>query len=310
MNSIFTLRDFLRVPCRQEVPHPERQGPTLPAMVTAVGHERVTAAPYEWDGLRRGRSEFAILQYTLEGAGALRRGDRAYVLKPGDAMLLTVPDAHRYWLPAGGSWRFFHVTLHGHEVVRLWRHALLRLGPVVRIPFDAPILQEAAALCAGLISGQRYEATELSGSAYGITLRLLELARRQAMPATSPGPQAESLERCITYCREHLATPLDVEAMARKAGYSRHHFTRLFTAHTGVSPGAFLIRERLRVAVRLLQTSTLPVKGIAPACGYGDVNYFCRVFRAVMGMSPGDFRRHAPRTRTVKQDLETGQPGA
>lgn len=290
MNSTIELSRFRRVPYRSESPQASRPGPVLPAMVAAVGHEHVTCTPYDWDGRKRGRSEFAILQYTLAGEGALSRDERQYAIKPGQVMLLTVPDTHRYWLPQGGHWRFFHVTLYGHEVVRLWRYAVGRLGPVVDIPFESNFIQTAAGLCARLLGRRKFEATDLSHQAYGITMLLLDLARQRSA-APPVGPRKEALDRCIDYCRLHLAEPLGVDQMAALAGYTRHHFTRLFTARTGTSPCDFLIRERLRTAARLLQTTGRPIKDIAQDCGYRDVNYFCRSFRKVRGMSPGDFRR-------------------
>ena len=58
-------------------------------------------------------------------------------------------------------------------------------------------------------------------------------------------------------------------------------------------PGRFLQLERLRLSVRLLQTTTDPVKNIAARCGFRDANYFCRAFHKDYGVTPGVFRRNA-----------------
>ena len=46
----------------------------------------------------------------------------------------------------------------------------------------------------------------------------------------------------------------------------------------------------MRLAVRLLQTTTASVKEIAAQCGFDDVSYFCKVFRKVHSLTPGEYR--------------------
>lgn len=49
-----------------------RAGYRLPAMLLSAGEEERRNASYDWHGLKRGDSEFALFQYTLAGRGALR----------------------------------------------------------------------------------------------------------------------------------------------------------------------------------------------------------------------------------------------
>lgn len=84
-----------------------------------------------------------------------------------------------------------------------------------------------------------------------------------------------------------------MDDLAAVAGYSRFHFTRLFKQHEGMSPGHYLQHERLRLSVRLLQTTADPMKLVAAKCGFRDANYFCRAFHKAYGVTPGLFRRNA-----------------
>ena len=43
--------------------------------------------------------------------------------------------------------------------------------------------------------------------------------------------------------------------------------------------------------MRLLNTTQLPIDAISRRCGFGDGNYFSKVFRAHMGLSPRAFRQ-------------------
>ena len=51
----------------------------------------------------------------------------------------------------------------------------------------------------------------------------------------------------------HCAQPLDLDAMARAAGFSRYHFARTFRAASGETPAAHLSRRRVERAMDLLR---------------------------------------------------------
>jgi AraC-like DNA-binding protein len=84
-----------------------------------------------------------------------------------------------------------------------------------------------------------------------------------------------------------------VDSLAALAGMSRSRFTEHFTNAFGRSPIEFLRAVRLRVAQRLLVSSTLPVKSIAAAVGYSSRSQFSRSFQAKYGSDPSAFRKSA-----------------
>jgi len=92
------------------------------------------------------------------------------------------------------------------------------------------------------------------------------------------------------FCHINLARPIGVEDMARVARMSRFHFSRLFKQARGISPGRYLAKLRLDLAMQLLASSDLTLDKIANLGGYGDANYLCKVFRTSYGVSPGRFR--------------------
>ena len=76
---------------------------TLRAMPASAGVERVDSPSYSWDGLKRGLTPFAVIQHTVAGGGVLDHDGRRFVLAPGDTMVVTIPHAHRYFLPPGSD---------------------------------------------------------------------------------------------------------------------------------------------------------------------------------------------------------------
>jgi AraC family transcriptional regulator len=84
----------------------------------------------------------------------------------------------------------------------------------------------------------------------------------------------DELRRRLRLAADHIDTchaqPLDLEAMARVACLSRWHFVRHFRAEFGITPYAFLLRKRARVAARLLAAGQGDREAVALACGFGS----------------------------------------
>ncbi|MEO3823685.1 helix-turn-helix transcriptional regulator [Actinomadura sp. B10D3] len=89
------------------------------------------------------------------------------------------------------------------------------------------------------------------------------------------------------------AGPIDVAAVAARAGYSRYHFVRLFSEVYGETPGAYLARRRIERAQDLLRTTDLTVTEICMLVGFTSLGTFCTRFKQEAGMTPTAFRRWA-----------------
>jgi transcriptional regulator GlxA family with amidase domain len=89
----------------------------------------------------------------------------------------------------------------------------------------------------------------------------------------------------------HPEEPLDLEAMARAACFSKYHFLRLFREAYGETPGRYLARMRLERARELLETTDLRVTDICLEVGYESLSSFTIAFRNRFGVPPQRYRR-------------------
>jgi AraC-like DNA-binding protein len=64
-----------------------------------------------------------------------------------------------------------------------------------------------------------------------------------------------ALRRARDLIDRDYAEPLDLDAMAGEAGYSRFHFARAFRAAYGETPRTYLTRRRIERAKTLLRTA-------------------------------------------------------
>jgi transcriptional regulator GlxA family with amidase domain len=110
-------------------------------------------------------------------------------------------------------------------------------------------------------------------------------------PMRAGTPQSESLRQLQAFIDANPAEDLSVPTLARRAGMSERHFSRVFTEQTGMSPGRYVERSRADTARRLLEVTADPLDTVARHAGLGAPETLYRVFRRHWRISPGDYRR-------------------
>jgi AraC-like DNA-binding protein len=81
-----------------------------------------------------------------------------------------------------------------------------------------------------------------------------------------------------------------IENMCNELGLSRSHCIRSFKATFNETPLAFLIRNRIELAKKLIvENVDAPFKQIADMCGFGSIYHFSKVFKDVVGVNPSEF---------------------
>ncbi|MGK2950476.1 MAG: helix-turn-helix domain-containing protein [Acidimicrobiales bacterium] len=112
-----------------------------------------------------------------------------------------------------------------------------------------------------------------------------------AAPVPEPTDVDDPFRTTLDWALEHLHQPLTVEAMARRAAMSPRTFARRFVAATGTTPLQWLLRQRVLLAQRLLETTDLPVERVAAECGFGTAAGLRVHFLRQVGTSPMAYRR-------------------
>jgi len=78
--------------------------------------------------------------------------------------------------------------------------------------------------------------------------------------------------------------------MAAEAGVSQRGLHRHILNATGLSPGEWLVTERIARARDLLEETGLSVEQVACAVGFGSAAAFRERFRRVVGLTPRAYR--------------------
>lgn len=129
------------------------------------------------------------------------------------------------------------------------------------------------------------------------------IARRMVVPPQRDGGQAQFISRPLPvavgdslapvsdWMVANLREDLTVEQLAARAHMSPRTFARRFKADFGATPAAWLGRQRLIHAQRLLEKTDFGLDRIADESGFGSAAVLRQNFARTLGMTPTAYRR-------------------
>ena len=107
---------------------------------------------------------------------------------------------------------------------------------------------------------------------------------------SGPGLAPHRLQRVVSCIEARLAERIQVRELADEIHMSPFHFARMFKLATGHAPHAYITRERMERAKRLLAESELPLAEVASHVGYQTQAHFTGVFHRHVGTTPRVYR--------------------
>ena len=129
-----------------------------------------------------------------------------------------------------------------------------------------------------------------------LLLRVADILQDDAI-----NPNARSyVQQAMDYVAEHLCAPLRVGEIAGAVNIAPAYLQRIFRQATDLTLVEYVNRQRVEQAKRLLMFTDDPIVDVAFATGFNSRQHFFRVFNAVVGISPRQFRKEH-RAQTLPQ---------
>lgn len=97
-------------------------------------------------------------------------------------------------------------------------------------------------------------------------------------------------EEILQYIQKHYVEDISMQDAAEAMNYSNAYFCKLFKQGFHMSFTTYLTEYRIEKAKGLLVDITVNVKDISDRVGYKDSNYFAKVFKRVVGVTPSEYR--------------------
>jgi AraC family transcriptional regulator, transcriptional activator FtrA len=222
------------------------------------------------------------------------------------ADVVRAADARGAWLLSVCSGSFVLAAsgvLDGRRATTHWKYAatMAQMYPDIDVDPDVLYVQDghvitSAGTAAGLDACLHLLRQELGAELTNI------IARRMVVPPQRDGGQAQFIDRPLPVAASLSLAPvtdwmmqnrradLSVEQLAARAHMSPRTFARRFKADFGATPAAWLARQRLMHAQRLLESTELGLDRVAYESGFGSAAVLRQNFARTLGLTPTAYR--------------------
>lgn len=237
--------------------------------------------------------DYFLLHYVVSGKGTFRCMGKEYSLAAGDSFFIFPGELSSYASDEESPWLYRWIGFRGNQAEAILNQiSISQHSPTVNTGSrkQLPVLfhQIEAAL------RKANSNCDLQTGGY-LRLLLAEYALNRAVyhpeqrkPLSDAQRQVEQAIRWITL---QYSQPVSIDSMAQSLGYHRTHLSKIFKAHTGMSPMNFLLKIRMERAKLLLLQQDLTIENIASSVGFADPLYFSKQFKKWSGSSPTEFRQ-------------------
>ena len=237
--------------------------------------------------VQRGREyPYFTLHIVFSGSSFFEVENKEYLLKKGDAFIITSGQKHRYYNAHQSNLGLLWVELDcsGYYEIINW----LKAHQVNVLDYT-----QTEQLTIHLTNLLRYTTTShppdafiLSGMCYTLIMSLYS-ALDPATLRTSP----PTLTSALHYIAEHFKENLTIPELARHLHISSSTLTKQFKTYIGTSPAHYILLKKVEHAVFLLKSTTQSCDTIAETCGFYDATHLYKVFIKFLGVPPTAMRQ-------------------
>ncbi len=103
--------------------------------------------------------------------------------------------------------------------------------------------------------------------------------------------QREIIAKVEKYIQAHIDQRLTLEELASHIYMTPSYLSHLYKEVTGEKLSSYIQKQRIETACCLIRTTKFPFSEIARKTGFCDGNYFTKVFRKELLMTPSEYRR-------------------
>lgn len=244
--------------------------------------------------MERQQHDDCLIIYCVKGGGQLwvaadSDAELQFSVNEGDLIVLPKGVQHRYRANRHDPWTMYWAHFSGVSAMDYLRHLMPTDSSfVVPVGIHAKLVADFESLLSVQRTGYQFSRFLFASNL------LAQLLTYIAVLVPKMGPQSGSyvdLDKIHALMEQHLSDQLDLETLARSANLSKYHFSKKYKELTGQSPIQHFLHMKMERACYLLDISDQSIAGVSESLGYEDPQYFSRLFKKVIGISPRDYRR-------------------
>lgn len=199
-------------------------------------------------------------------------------------------------------------VLDGLRATTHWMYAdvLAKMHPAIDVDPDALYVQQGRIITSAGTAAGIDACLHLLRQTIGAELTNT-VARRMVVAPQREGGQAQYISRPIPpsaelslapvaeWAIDNLHDDISVASLAARAHMSDRTFARRFVGEYGTTPAAWIIRQRVGLAQRLLEQTDDDIESVATRAGFGSAAVLRQNFSRTVGTTPTAYRRRFSR---------------
>jgi AraC-like DNA-binding protein/mannose-6-phosphate isomerase-like protein (cupin superfamily) len=218
----------------------------------------------------------------ISGSGLFLQQGQSVPLQRG--VVVFSPPSQSHALQVEDTISFFHIRLTPEE------EDMDRISTLVRSQAGTGSVQLSEFQMEGLVQMRRKQDAGTPGLMLSLGLQFRSWLYEIGWTDTAP-QWSDSLQNSVQYMQSHLDQKLDLDTLAAIAHMDRYHYCRRFREKKGVPPLAWFSAAKIEAACFLLSSRDLTLAEISQRFAFSDVFHFSKVFKAYVGVPPGQYRR-------------------
>ena len=226
------------------------------------------------------------LIYMLDGLMDITNGSEEITLKKGELSVFLPHVIHSYKSKAASS---FIILIFNANFIGMYKKQLI-ISEANKKYLCAEELSEEVIYAIHKIyqesQGSQNIGT-LTGYLHIIFSKILPLLGLEEIKVKS---DSDMIKVALQYISDSFQSPLQLQDIAKHLNISPFYLSRTFSAKIGSRIDNYINELRINYATHLLQHSIKPITEIALESGFDNQRTFNRVFKAITGVTPREFR--------------------
>ncbi len=229
----------------------------------------------------RDHSKLACIEYIEKGMGVVHIDDQTFYPEEGDAYFLQAGTRHHYFSDKENPWKKIFINVSGSLLDSL----IEGYGLKNIYYFKGLDLSKEMYGIFNLAKENKEDRTE---EVICILNRAFFKMREHAKGLDHISDPAKKMKE---YLRNHADSKFKIEELCKYISRSESQTIKLFKEAYGITPYAYFLNKKIKLAKDMLLNTNLSVKQIANNLSFADEYYFSNIFKQKTGVSPTKYRK-------------------
>lgn len=233
---------------------------------------------------------YYLIHYIVKGEGYYEVENKQYPVCAGQLFIIYPDEIVKYYSPEiEKTWSFCWMGIDGKLARTYLEQAGFRHEKYLYHLGNESFLSHVMK-CLAYIEHCHDNPSQLKLNAYLLAC-LSDIELKKDEKSTQKLKPVGQVDKAVTYIEYNYMNAITTSDVAKYLSLERSYFYRIFKKYTGKSPEQYIMNYRIKKSLDLISLGRYTFTEISLSVGIGDVYYFSKLFKRVMGCTPSQYRK-------------------